>query len=108
MKMFKKFITKKQKTDPRSQGFVDNVRFLLEKHGVSGTRNINECSLKLVLKSVHFFRKMENGQRPSDNDLKDLIDKMKVDLMKYGVTDTAKQEAVISEYIDILVGMAAE
>lgn len=105
MKLFAKFTTKKQKVDPRSEAFTEKVRLLLTSHGITGKRELNECALKLNVKSIKFLKKVNIGGL-NDDDIKQFVEDMRPDLSKYGVTDPTEQESIIGDYMDILIGMA--
>jgi hypothetical protein len=105
MKLFAKFTQKKQRVDPRSEAFTEKVRFLLTSHGITGKRELNECALKLNIKSIKFLKKVNTGGL-NDDDIKQFVEDMRPDLSKYGVTDPTEQESIIGDYMDILIGMA--
>ena len=105
MKFFDKIRAAKQRVDPRSQPLIEKIRQLFYKHGVISERTVNECSLQLFWHTLRYFRLVDKG-KATPEDKKAFENKMLEVLRKYDITDENEQDALLCDYLNILVEMA--
>jgi hypothetical protein len=110
MKFFTKKVQEKQnvKVDPRSQKFVDTIKLLLEEHGITNPRALNECSHQLLKTSLRFYK----GLKPEDEDYnpEDIValeSNFRTILMRYGITEEEIQDEIFIGFFGTLNELGA-
>jgi hypothetical protein len=110
MKFFTKKVQEKQnvKVDPRSQKFVDTIKLLLEEHGITNPRALNECSHKLLKLTLHFFKNLSPGDDYTVEEVAELEVKFRAILTGYGIAEEDTQDEIFIGFFGTLNELGAE
>lgn len=102
-----KFFKQKPASNPKSEAFVNGIKDILTKHGITDARTQNDCSQKLFKFSIELMRGIGKGN-DIDALLKRETDAMKETLAKYSIESNEVQEDIILGYFTLLGKLAGD